>query len=123
MLNLTNGFLSDAFSGALLNFSLSGIKNPVSLEPSTSFNVSVFDKSGYGLYTAASTLNVTMTKAASLNFAQVIPSSKKNNQSDSYGFIMTLSNTLSTGNYIKVAFPSQISVNADSSGAYTCIGT
>jgi hypothetical protein len=118
VLSLTNGFTSSNFLNGLLQFTIEGIQNPRSRTPTSTFNVVIYDSNGDSQYSITSGLTVAMSSASDFLSISLSPASQENGAINDYTFFITLSNTVVAGDFIRLTFPSEISVTSP-----TCVGT
>ena len=112
VLKLTNGFTTGDFISGTLQFTIDGIQNSRSLEPTASFQTAIYDTSGNGQYAITTGRTLTMTTASDFLSISLSTSSLNNGAVNDYTFSATLSNILKAGEFIRLTFPSEISVTS-----------
>lgn len=109
---LSNGFNTGNFLSGILQFTISGIVNPRSMKPTTSFNIYIYDASGYGQYAITTGLITTMTTPSDFRSISISSGSVNNGATTNYTFSITLSNVIVNGDYIRVTIPSEIGLTS-----------
>ena len=112
VVQLSNGFNTGDFLSGLLQFTISGITNPRSLKPSSSFNVYIYDANGNGQYALTSGLTTTMTTASDFRSISISSGSVNNGAYTNYTFSITLSNVIVSGDYARITIPTEIGLSS-----------
>ena len=120
-LTITAGYVSSQLAaGSTVSFSVSQIDNPVSTQPSSTFQISTFSSSGYNIDTKTSGIIVTMTSVNSFNTISLALDSLINGAITNLEFTIAASSPIKDGDVLIVTFPSQVKAP---SGTVTWTGT
>jgi len=97
-------------AGSIIRFTVSGIMNPTSQEPSDSFMIFVTSSRIYDYYINQITngLSVVNREGNALRNVEVLPDSSKLSTITNYAFYFTTTNDLGSGSSIEIEFPSQV---------------
>ena len=111
-MRVTNGFTISDFTSGILNFTIDGITNPRSTAPSSSFQISVYDSSGYGQYEITSGVTVQVSSASDFASISLDTASQVNGETTNYTFSLTLSNQLQASDIIRVTTPGTVNITS-----------
>ena len=118
-IQVNNGFELSAFAaGGTISFDIQGIRNPVSLEPSSSFTMVTQTSTSYSIERLNSGITVTMTSTTSLQQVTISSTSLVNGASNNPTFAVNSPSDLSNGQKLTIVFPSQVAL----SSTVTCVG-
>ena len=120
IVKLSNGFTTGDFLSGTLLFTIEGIQNPRSVQPTSTFSAIIDDSSGNGQYAITSGLTLTMTTPVDFLSISLASGSPNNGAITNYTFSITLSNKLVVGDYVRITFPAEISL---STSTPTCNGS
>lgn len=109
-LRVTGGFTTGDFLKGDLTFTMAGITNPRSKQPSSSFTINIYSSDGYTQYSTSSGFTVTMTTANDYSSISLDTASQANGAQTDYTFSITLANELQNSDIIKVTVPSEVTI-------------
>ena len=107
-IEITNAVSSNLAAGSTISFSLTGIQNPPTLQPSASFTIITKTSDGYLIDGINSAVTVTMTSVPTFYHIQIIPNNYYNSAVTQYRFEITVRNQHFTGDYVEITFPTDI---------------
>lgn len=111
-MNITGGFSITTSTGSTIRLSVWSIRNPRSRTPTFSFKAYIIDPNGYGQYTVESGKTIEMTSSADYSNIELSRSNTVNGVVTSYIFTITLNNLIQNGDYIRVNFPSELTLHS-----------
>lgn len=110
-IQVNNGFQNAAFSsGGTISFDIDGIKNPVSLKPTSTFTAVTRTSASYDIDQLLSGITVTMTSVSQLQSVSLSSSTLINGASNSLSMSVSSPTDLSAGFKLIVVFPSQVTL-------------
>ena len=107
-LTITNAVATDLAAGSTISFSVSGLQNPPTLQPTASFTILTRTFDAYSIDGINSGVTVTMTTVPTFSQVQITPTSYYNGASTTYRFAVTVRNPHYSGDYLEIVFPSAI---------------
>jgi hypothetical protein len=117
---ITSGFTSAALNaGSTVSFRLGGVRNPVSLQVTSSFTIETLTSDDFNIDSINSGVTTTMTIVNQMSSVQILPESLVNSDVNNIRFKIVASSPLQKGDLIKITFPSQVSAP---SGTISCSG-
>ena len=111
-MRVTDGFTTSDFTSGDLNFTIDGITNPRSTASSSSFQVSVYDSSGYDQYEITSGVTVQVSEVSDFASISLDTASQVNGDTTNYKFSITLSNQLQASDIIRVTAPGTVTISS-----------
>jgi hypothetical protein len=115
ILRVTGGFASATTSNTDVAWTITGLRNPRSTTPTLSFKAYINDASDNGQYIVESGERLSITTPSDFAGVAFSRDSTVNGVSSTYQFTITLSNQIFTGDFIRVIFPTEVSVRSSSS--------
>lgn len=118
-IQVNSGFELNAFSaGGTLSFDIDGIRNPLSLKPSSSFSVVTQTSGSFAIDQLTSGITVTMTSTRPLQDVSITSSTLVNGASNNIQFVINSPSNLENGHKLSIVFPAQITLPT----TVTCVG-
>ena len=96
-------------SGTILSFRIGGIRNPISLQPSSSFSILTKTGENYKIDSKSTGITMTMQTPSSITNASISITSKTNGAQTDYSFMLKASSPLEDGNILYIKVPSEVS--------------
>ena len=116
---MEDGFLiSSLASGSTVSFDISGIRNAVSLEPSSTFTAKTLTSEDYDIDQITSGISVTMTTTNDLQSVSLSSTSLVHGAQNNVTFTINSPSDLVNGDKLSITFPAQMTVP----GTVTCVG-
>lgn len=109
-ITINNGFRlsSTPAVGTKFSFEIPGIRNPISLKTTTSFNITTADSSGDIIDEVSSGITVTMNQSAYMESVIITLGSYVNANTTSYEFQITPTVPVTSDDYVVIQFPPEI---------------
>ena len=108
-LTIISGYASTSQpAGSTVSFSITQVRNPVSMEPTSSFTISILTGDDYDIDKTSSGVTVTMTSVNEISSVAISPNSLVNAATTNLEISITASSTLKNGDLLRVTFPTQI---------------
>lgn len=105
-----NGGYSSASrpAGTRVSFSITQVRNPVSLQPTSSFSIRTRTQDDYDIDVVTSGVLVTMAAVNSLTSVEITPESLVNGATTTLEIKIVASSPLKNGDLLRVTFPTQV---------------
>ena len=108
-LTINSGFSTGALPrNSLVVFEIDNVRNPVSLEQSSSFTIRTLSDDNFDIDSKSTAITVTMLTNNNITFIEVTPDSLINGALTTMIFNLTSSSPLQNGDYFYVVFPSEV---------------
>ena len=110
-IQINEGFSTSSFSaGGTIQFDISGVRNPVSLQQSSSFSAITQTSGSYAIDQLTTGITVTMTSTSELQLVSLSSTSLINGASNNLSFNISSPSDLVDGDKVRVIFPSQVTL-------------
>jgi hypothetical protein len=109
-LTINSGFQTAALAlGSTVAFSVGNIRNPVSLEQTSSFTIKTLTDDDFNIDQVTSGVTLTMTSVNDINTIEITPESLVNGATTTIEFNIVASSPLQNGDLLLITYPTQVS--------------
>lgn len=114
-MNVTGGFASATTSDSSVAWTVQGLRNPRSTAPTLSFKAYINDASDNGQYIVESGERLSISTASDFVAISYTRDSTVNGITTVYYFTVTLSNQINSGDYVRIIFPTEVTLKSTTS--------